>query len=43
MKWVFNASTLILPGRMGRLELLQHFKPACCLPQAVLDELLAGP
>ena len=43
MTWVFNASPLIILGKIGRLELLPKFKNDFLIPQAVVDELMAGP
>ncbi|MFM9972311.1 MAG: hypothetical protein ACKVQK_28350 [Burkholderiales bacterium] len=40
--WVVNASTLILLGKVERLDLLEALAPRLVVPQAVIDEIAAG-
>lgn len=41
--WVINASPLITLGKVGRLDLLSEPQRRLVIPQAVVDEILAGP
>lgn len=41
--WIFNASPLILLGKIGRLDIVEQLNPAYAIPSAVVDELGAGP
>ena len=40
--WVVNASPLILFARIGRLDLIERCAPTILVPNAVLQEVLAG-
>ncbi len=41
--WIVNASPIIVLAKIGRLDLLTSLSRAVCLPQAVVDEIAAGP
>ena len=41
--WVFNASPLILLGKINRLDLIEKLCPSFLIPTAVSLEILAGP
>jgi predicted nucleic acid-binding protein len=41
--WVANASPVICLAKTGHLELLQQLPGVLLLPQAVVDEIMAGP
>lgn len=41
--WVFNASPLILLGKMGRLDLVELLNPGFRIPAAVAAEVGSGP
>lgn len=41
--WVVNASPLIALGHAGKLELLEKLPAALFIPDAVAEEILAGP
>lgn len=41
--WVFNASPLILLGKLGRLDWLPQLSPGYLIPMAVATEISAGP
>ena len=41
--WVANASPLIVFGKIGQLDLLTQLPDEIIVPQAVADEILAGP
>jgi predicted nucleic acid-binding protein len=41
--WIFNASPLILLGKINRLDLLEKLCPSFVSPTAVSMEILAGP
>jgi predicted nucleic acid-binding protein len=41
--WVFNASPLILLGKIDRLDLLDDLPPSFIIPASVSNEILAGP
>lgn len=40
--WVVNASPLILLGKLGRTDLLEHLAQQLIVPQAVIEEVAAG-
>jgi|GEM_PF-1660651 len=42
-RWVVNASPIICLAKVGCLELLQRLPDQFLIPQAVADEILAGP
>lgn len=42
-RWVVNASPLIALAHAGGLELLQRLPTQLLIPEAVVDEVLAGP
>jgi len=41
--WVFNASPLILLGKIGRLDIIGELNSKFSIPSAVADEINAGP
>jgi predicted nucleic acid-binding protein len=41
--WVVNASPLIVFGKIGQLDLLKRIPKEIVVPQAVADEIVAGP
>lgn len=41
--WVANASPIIVLAKIGRLNLLTNLSRDLFLPQAVVDEIVAGP
>lgn len=41
--WIFNASPLILLGKIRQLDLLETLSPSFRIPQAVVEEIGAGP
>ena len=41
--WIFNASPLILLGKIRQLDLLEALSPAFRIPRAVVVEIGAGP
>lgn len=42
-EWIFNASPLILLGKIGRLHIIESLNSAYAIPSAVADEINAGP
>ena len=42
-RWVVNASPLIVFGKIGQLDLLTRLPQEVVVPQAVADEIVAGP
>jgi predicted nucleic acid-binding protein len=42
-RWVVNASPLIVFGKIGQLDLLTRLPKEIVVPQAVANEILAGP
>lgn len=42
-RWVVNASPLIVFGKIGQLDLLTQLPEEIVVPQAVANEILAGP
>lgn len=42
-RWVVNASPLIVFGKIGQLDLLAQLPKEIIVPQAVANEILAGP
>jgi predicted nucleic acid-binding protein len=42
-RWVINASPLIVFGKIGQLDLLIRLAEEIVVPQAVADEIAAGP
>lgn len=42
-RWIFNASPLILLGKIGRLTIIEQLNPAYAVPAAVAKELNVGP
>lgn len=42
-RWVVNVSPIICLAKVGCLELLQRLPDQFLIPQAVADEILAGP
>ncbi len=40
--WVINASPIILYGRIGRLDLLEHLAPSVIVPATVIEEIRKG-
>lgn len=42
-RWIFNASPLILLGKIGRLDIIEQLNPAYAIPSAVVDEIFCGP
>lgn len=42
-EWIFNASPLILLGKIGRLHIIESLNSAYAIPSAVADEITAGP
>jgi predicted nucleic acid-binding protein len=42
-RWVVNASPLIVFGKIGQLDLLTQLPKEVVVPQAVADEIVAGP
>ena len=41
--WVVNASPLIVFGKVGQLDLLRRLPEKIIVPQAVANEIVAGP
>jgi predicted nucleic acid-binding protein len=41
--WVVNASPIIVLAKIGHLDLLTSLSCEVCIPQAVVDEISAGP
>ena len=42
-RWVANASPLIVFGKIGQLDLLTRLPREIVVPQAVANEIMAGP
>ncbi len=42
-QWIFNASPLILLGKIDRLDLIPLLNPHFAVPQKVVDEIYCGP
>ena len=40
--WVINASPLILPGKLGRTDLLEKLARQVIVPHSVFQEVAAG-
>lgn len=41
-QWVFNASPLILLGKIDRLNLIECLNPSFCIPYEVMEEVIQG-
>lgn len=40
--WIYNASPVILLGKIQQLHLIASLSPSFCIPRAVVDEIGAG-
>jgi len=42
-EWIFEASPLILLGKIGRLDIIERLNPNYAIPAAVAEEIFHGP
>jgi len=41
-EWIFDASPLILLGKIGRLDIIERLNPNYAIPAAVAEEIFTG-